>query len=242
MRIILHADDLGMNAQVNRAVFDLMAEEQLTSGSLIANGPAFSEAAASALRFPECSFGVHLNITEFAPLRPCKALEPLLDGDGNFRRSHKWFVFGDAQQKAVLQEWSAQLEHVREAGVPITHIDSHHHVHTRLGLFRCLKQLCRDHGIRRVRIRQTFAARPNVARWRIDNRLYNRKLRQEFWCTEEFGPFAAFEAFRLNPRTTVELMVHPGRRRYEAETLAFARCVDTSFRLEHQCISYRELA
>ena len=67
MRIIINADDLGISQEVNDAIFGLMAEGKVTSATILANGPAVEEAARRVAEFPECSFGVHLNLTEFKP-------------------------------------------------------------------------------------------------------------------------------------------------------------------------------
>jgi predicted glycoside hydrolase/deacetylase ChbG (UPF0249 family) len=240
MRIILHADDLGISPEINDAIFALMEEEKITSTSIVANGPAFEDAARRVQRFPHCSVGVHLNITEFAPLRSCFALEPLLI-NGRFQKPGRGFVYERSHAFAIFREWAAQVRRVRESGIAISHLDSHHHQHTRFSLLSCLKQLCRAVNIRRVRIRHTFTAFPGVASWRIDNHLYNWRLRKNFVCADEFGSFAAFSPARVPPRSTVELMLHPGNPRYQHETQAFQEAFSNDFRRQHDCISYHDL-
>src|SRR5690349_11238443 len=66
--VIINADDLGMSERVNEAIFDLMAQGRVTSATVMANGPAFRHAISGISRFPACSFGAHLNLTEFAPV------------------------------------------------------------------------------------------------------------------------------------------------------------------------------
>jgi predicted glycoside hydrolase/deacetylase ChbG (UPF0249 family) len=240
MRIILHADDLGISPQINDAIFALMDEEKITSASIVANGPAFEDAARRVQRFPHCSVGVHLNITEFEPLDSCRALEPLLM-EGKFQHPGRGFVYERAHGFAIFREWAAQLKRVRQSGIPVSHLDSHHHQHTRFSLLTCLKQLCREENVRRVRIRHTFTAVPGFARWRIDNHLYNWRLRQHFVCADEFGSFTAFDGTRIPPRATVELMLHPGNPRYDGEIQAFHEALDNGFRHQHECISYCDL-
>jgi predicted glycoside hydrolase/deacetylase ChbG (UPF0249 family) len=243
LRVILHADDLGISTHVNDAIFSLMDERKITSASLLANGPAFEDAVSRSRYFPQCSFGAHLNITEFGPLRTCAALGPLLSPVGEFKHFPVPTIPQNALKRAILQEWSAQVQRIQQAGVEITHIDSHHHTHTLLALLPVVKQLCTMHGIHRARIRQTFAAKPFISRWRIDNYLYNWKLRQTCSCVDEFGPFAAFATceLRLPVRTTIELMLHPGHRCYETETRSLASLVNDDFRRTYECITYREL-
>jgi len=243
LRIILHADDLGISRQVNDQIFWLMDEGKITSASILANGPAFSDAVRRSHYFPNCSFGLHLNITEFEALHPSDGLRPLLSGAGTFQRTASRWHFSNHLKQAVLAEWTAQFQRLRQAGVEISHIDSHHHMHTRLPLLSCLQQFCTEHAIGRVRIRHTFNDRNGAPRWRIDNLLFNRLLRRQFTCAKEFGPFGGFASAQphFSPGATVELMLHPGHPSYDHEVRALNQLMDHDFRQKHQCITYREL-
>ena len=68
--VIVNGDDLGASSEINRAIFDLMAQNKLTSASVLANGACVEAAIERTRYFPRCSFGVHLNVTEFEPT-PC---------------------------------------------------------------------------------------------------------------------------------------------------------------------------
>ena len=70
MLIIVSAEDLGTESALNDEIFALIESKTVTSATVIANGPAFAQAAKAIAEFPECSFGVHLNLTVFPPLRP----------------------------------------------------------------------------------------------------------------------------------------------------------------------------
>jgi predicted glycoside hydrolase/deacetylase ChbG (UPF0249 family) len=237
LKIILHADDLGISARVNEAIFSLMDERKLTSASILANGPAFAEAVRLVPSYPDCSFGVHLNITEFAPLTAGLGAEPFLGA----KKRRQRFASRSSFHEAIFEEWTLQVQRVRAAGVRISHVDSHHHTHTRLSLYKVLAKLCREQQIQRVRIRQTFTVRAAGSRWRLDNRLYNWRLRRRFSCVDEFGALAAFSPHRLDPEATVEIMVHPGNPRYEGETELLRSSIDEEFCRQHQCITYRDV-
>ena len=242
MRVILHADDLGISTAVNDSIFRLMDEGKLTSASILANGPAFADAIRRAHYFRQCSFGVHLNLTEFEPLTLSFGLAPFLSRSGHFQRQALLSITTEVR-KAVVHEWTAQVHRIRQAGVHVTHVDSHHHIHTRLPLLPCLKQFCREQKIDRVRLRHTFTARETLSRWRLDNHFYNWRLRRHFNCTDEFGPLVAFFSRRhpFQSTSTVELMVHPGHDGYVPEIDALAECRSRAFLLQHQPITYREL-
>src|SRR5215510_14305421 len=93
MQVIVNADDLGMSREVNEAIFDLMARGRVTSASLLANAPATEEAIRTIPKFPHCSFGAHLNITEYEPLCRSANLLGLLDGEGKLRPIPAGFRF-----------------------------------------------------------------------------------------------------------------------------------------------------
>ncbi len=87
MRLIINADDLGRSPEANRAIFDLMDQGLVTSATVMANGPYVNEVVPRLVHYPRCSFGVHLNITEFKPLTLNPCLDRLLDQEGNFNLS-----------------------------------------------------------------------------------------------------------------------------------------------------------
>ena len=87
--IIVNADDLGMSAAVNEATFDLMSRGRISSATLLANAPAAREAACRAAAFPDCSFGVHLNVTQFEPLTKGSGARLLVDERGQMTRANE---------------------------------------------------------------------------------------------------------------------------------------------------------
>src|SRR5215469_5979938 len=129
MHIRVNADDLGLTAPVNDESFDLISRGLVHSASIIANAPETVDAIKRAGKYPRCRFGVHLNVTQFQPLRPAAAFAPVLDKRGDFANTF-WRVRRDKPLLlAVYREWSAQIERCLELGLCPAHIDSHHDVH-----------------------------------------------------------------------------------------------------------------
>ena len=182
MKIIVNADDLGISKEVNDAVFEGMQRGTITSATMLSNGPYVREAAQSLLRFPNCSFGVHLNLTQFEPL--CQEsyadLASLLDENGRFNRNAIHTVkITPPLRRAVFREWSAQIENLMRLGVEPSHLDAHHHVHTIPQLLPVLVALRRRYKINRARTTRTVhnvALRP-AQLVLSENRLFNMALR-----------------------------------------------------------------
>jgi chitin disaccharide deacetylase len=247
VQLIVNADDLGYSPAVNREIFEWIGRGCVSSATLMANAPCVEEAAARLGDYPRCSFGVHLNVEELAPLRPDPALAPLLDDTGSFARKLRSARLTPAVLRAVFAEWCAQVDRLRQLGVQPTHFDSHHHAHNVPRMLPVLAALRRRYGIPCARITMNVfeAAQRRSLRVRAAKRLYNLALRHACGFRTSDGFAFLRTAFEVEPGElarypTLELMSHPGHPRYEDETQLLGRLAD---RLPGRTlIGYRELA
>jgi chitin disaccharide deacetylase len=155
MKIIVNADDLGISETVNEAIFQGMQRGTVTSATMLSNGPAVRAATQQLHLFPNCSFGVHLNLTEFEPLcsGSVTALAAILDQNKCFKgNSIREVGIGLPMLRAVFREWCSQIENLIRLGVEPSHLDAHHHVHTIPQLLPVLAALRRRYQINKVRI------------------------------------------------------------------------------------------
>jgi chitin disaccharide deacetylase len=247
--VIINADDLGISQEVNEAVFDLAAEGRISSATIMANAPATLEAARRVSRFPKCSFGVHLNLTQFEPLTGGPGARLLVDECGQMTRANANLRPRPDRLQAAYQELCAQIERVAALGVCISHLDSHNHVHTRPVLFGVLKQVQRRYGIRRIRLAKNFYSaeepcRPDLL---VKKRAYNWALRSLYatHTTDAFTEFLTYchaDDLRKRSIDRIELMVHPGAPYAAEETAILAS--DWLARADRslQLISYAELS
>jgi len=247
-RLLVSADDLGISSEVNHAITELARTGAITSTSVMANGPAWEQGVHSALLVPKLSLGVHLNITQFYPLCGAKALRPLLDADGVFRgQKVRWMAVGHDLAGAVYNEFCAQIDRIRSLGVEITHLDSHHHVHTNPWLFTVILEIQRHYGIQRVRTGwNLWTSKPIRARiLKPIRRIWARRLeiaagaRMTDYCSD----FATIYSLRdqLPAGSSVEAIVHPGHPRYlpEMQLLLSSEWQASSDRFEF--ISYHDI-
>ena len=129
-RLVIHADDVGMNHGANRAFVELSRFGTVTAGSVMAPCPWFSEIAEAAAADDRLDCGVHLTLNSemthyrWGPVTRAGAASGLLDGDG-----YLWpdvaAVRRHAHPEAVEAEWRAQIDRAQAAGIDITHLDTH---------------------------------------------------------------------------------------------------------------------
>ena len=248
LRIIINADDLGLNSTVNQRIFSLLERGQVTSATLLMNAQAIEEAVQGLRRFPRASFGIHLNVTEFVPLSNHPGLAILRGPDGALANNVLKVHLNWAACEAVYREWCAQVERALALGIPVSHLDSHHHAHTIPALFLALKRLQIRFGIRRVRLTRNVyrlgerlpLGKPQAkAAWNLAlGRVYRTRT------TDGFTDFAAFHA-RLAAgvpvRGTYELMCHPGHPRFEEETSLLETPWLSTLAPNAQLITYNDL-
>jgi len=216
--LIVNADDLGATVPINDAIFALMDRGLVTSATILANGAEFRDAATRLKNYPQCSFGVHLNLSAFLPLHPTPGLAPILDGAGNMSKARLERVrWTPSLWRAMFVELSAQVERCLEAGVGVSHFDSHHHSHTIPWLLPVLRRLRRRFGVSRMR--GTINILPVES---MENRRMIKKVLYGFLMRavvrartpEGMASFIDFYA-RIEKRMSfnwrsIELMVHPG--------------------------------
>ena len=252
IKLIINADDLGASQTVNDYTFQLMEQGFVTSATLLANAPRVSEACIRTRDFPECSFGVHLNITEYAPLTDPGALSILLDEGGEFS-GEKWLrsVKIDSDlSSAIYLEFESQIEKLMSFGVTVDHIDSHHHVHNIPAIFPVLKKIQKRFQIRRVRIsRNLYGVDESVSvSLKAKKFLYNQLLRY-LYLTKTTAGFSDFLLFYENAKMgrikhrVVEAMVHPGNPFYsEDEVNLVASDWQDALKLNCLLINYKEFS
>ena len=133
-RLILNADDFGLTPGVNRAIGELNAAGVLTSATLMANGPAFDDAVSVAQAHPTLGVGCHIVLTDGIPVSPPEQIPSLLGPDRrSFRPSLANFVqallLGKIKSNEIELEALAQIHKLQQAGLKITHLDTHKHTH-----------------------------------------------------------------------------------------------------------------
>jgi len=132
--LIVSADDLGLTDGVCRAVLAAHQRGIITSTSLLAVGRSFDLAVRMVLDHPSLDVGAHLAIVgEDPPVLTAREIPTLVDSRGAFPLSYRTVVLRGLARRIdpadVRREFSAQLQRILSAGVPVTHLDTHQHTH-----------------------------------------------------------------------------------------------------------------
>jgi predicted glycoside hydrolase/deacetylase ChbG (UPF0249 family) len=155
-RLVVNADDLGLTVGINDGIFDAHDLGILTSASLFANAPATADAIRRAQSRPSLGIGAHLTLVDGAPLLTPQQVPTLVADDGRFRRTWEPFIVAFLQGRVSLveveQELTAQIKRLQGAGVTLTHLDAHKHVHAYPPVFAVVARLAVRFGVPVVRV------------------------------------------------------------------------------------------
>lgn len=231
--IIINADDFGRHAEINRAVEQGLVHGCLRSATVMPGGAAFAGAIDIARRHEALGLGVHFTLVDGNPILPPSEIPSLVAEDGRFLSDHtallRRYLKGGVNLEEVRRELAAQLRKVEATGVPISHVDSHQHMHTLPGIIDIVLDLAVSARIGAVRApRAPLFAGAFGGLGQLVGRLGLSTLaqlaavkahRRGLAVTEHFSGIVAGEAVSEAellkliahlPQGTTEVMMHPG--------------------------------
>jgi chitin disaccharide deacetylase len=138
---------------VTRGIIEAHAAGSVTSTSMMANGLDWESAVRLARATRTLDVGVHLNLVQGRPLLRVRSLTNARTGEllplGALARRALARRIDESELEAELR---AQIERVRQAGITVTHLDSHRHAHVLPGVFATVRRVAIEAGIRVLRI------------------------------------------------------------------------------------------
>jgi predicted glycoside hydrolase/deacetylase ChbG (UPF0249 family) len=151
--VIVHADDFGETVEITEGICVAIAAGVVTSTSVMVTMPGSAEALRRAPHLAQqASFGLHLNLCEGRPLtRGASLTEP----SGEFLRKRKLAasaLAGRLSLRELEAEVAAQIGVLRDAGIRVSHLDGHKHLHQLPIVCAAVANVLPRFGIERVRI------------------------------------------------------------------------------------------
>lgn len=156
-RLIINADDLGLTAGVNRAIFEANTNGLVTSSTVMANSAAFVNAVEAVRSRPAArlSVGCHLVLVDGAPIAQPERVPSLLNTSSDFRQGIGELALAAQRRKLdpaeIETEAVAQFKKIWSAGIQPSHFDSHKHAHMFPQILGPALRAARSCGITRVR-------------------------------------------------------------------------------------------
>ncbi|HEY0759324.1 MAG TPA: ChbG/HpnK family deacetylase [Acidisarcina sp.] len=155
-RLIINADDLGLTAGVNRAIFSLAGAGALSSATLMAAASTSEAAAVEAREYSRLGIGCHITLVDGVPLLPASEVPSLIvPRSTSFRQSLASFVLdlvrGRVRESEIEAEAIAQIRRLQRMRIPVTHLDTHKHTHMFPRVLRPLLRAALQCGVRAIR-------------------------------------------------------------------------------------------
>ncbi len=232
-RLIVNADDLGLSAGIDRAIFEGHDTGIVTSASLMATGASFAHAVAGVRARPRLGCGVHLVLHDEKPVLDPARIPSLVGANGRLkplREAVRGLLFGASEPAEIEAEYAAQIQRARDAGIQPSHLDSHCHLHAFPAVGPIVHALGERFGIACARQPEAgswsdyraapFARYPLALLITASHRFTKRRVAHSLRSPDKFlglvhsGALDAAWMVRaideLEPGVVAEIMVHPG--------------------------------
>ncbi len=186
-QLIVTADDFGLAPPVNAAVEEAHRRGILSAASLMVTASAAADAIARAKRLPQLGVGLHLVLVDGQPALPPEEIPDLVGADGRFpanvTRAGIDFFCRPRARAQLEREIRAQLDLFHQSGLPLDHVNSHHHFHVHPTVAATLVRLAPEYRIKAVRVPHEQP----IESWRtVGDRLVPRLVA---WASQ--GPWVA---------------------------------------------------
>jgi len=127
MKVIFNADDFGLTPGVNQGIVQSHLNGVVKSTTMLVGMAAEKNAIALAKEVPSLKVGLHLRFTLG---RPITGHSSFCDQQGEFFSYGQFWHQTSYSEQAIYEECIAQVEAFLMSGLSLSHLDSHHHVHT----------------------------------------------------------------------------------------------------------------
>lgn len=198
IKLIVNADDFGYSKGINYGIIEAHRNGIVNSTTMMMNMPGVNHAVDLAKENPNLKVGIHLVLTCGKPL--LTDVPTLVDENGCFKKNRD-ILESNISLEELEREWTAQIEKFLETGLTLTHIDSHHHVHTVPKFLPVVQKLSKKYNLSVRRV--------------SDHAIEGVPPYSDVFLHEFYGEGATYDFFEkivthVQDGQTVEVMCHPG--------------------------------
>jgi len=172
MHVIFNADDFGLSRGVNTGIIESSTNGVVRSTTLMVGMEAQSHGLSLLSNAPNLKLGLHLRLTAGQAF---SKKGTLTDGAGHFLSQDNFWPRTHFDESELYEELSLQVDAFKQLGISLSHIDSHHHVHTHPKVFPVVFELAQKHNVP-LRGGETLAANPRVLRYQFSDVFYGDSI------------------------------------------------------------------
>lgn len=216
MRLIINADDFGMNKMITEAIDEAMVKGLISETTAVANGEYTNEAIALAIDHGYSDrVGIHCCLTEGRALTPKISKIASICSDGEFTGVFGTRMkFSSEESLAIVMEIREQINVIETLlNHPASHLDSHHHIHMQINLAPLFHNVIGSYAYYRIRnyrnLKQYVDVQSKVKDYAKS--LYFKSLFRKYTYSDYMGSIDEMLASKrsISNDDTVEIMVHP---------------------------------
>ena len=220
--LIINADDFGRDSTTNKAIVYSFKKKLCSSTTIMPNMPGFEEACqlAHENKFVR-SIGMHLVLDGGYPLtKKIQRSARFCDSNGQLCLGRlsgfpRTFLRLETSEKELLaEEIQAQVKKCRTYKIPLTHIDSHHHIHTVWAIASVVLRVIKEEGVNFMRIARNIGPEGDALKTLYKFILNQRIKKANLLRTDYFGSVYDYLSLKKNHLgaeivDSCEIMIHP---------------------------------
>lgn len=194
-KLIINADDFGYCEAVNYGIISAHRNGVVTSTTIMANMPGFEHAIELLKDNKNLGCGVHMTLSCGKPIN--NNLTTLVNENNTFHRYITEDIIDKIDLDEVYEELCSQINKVKNV-VDISHLDSHHHIHTLKGFEQVISSVLKKYDLP---IRGGFEYNNNYEK--------QIKLVDSFYSEQVSYEFFKENRDILTKYDVVDIMTHP---------------------------------
>lgn len=210
MKFIVNADDFGRNSKANQRIAQCFQNDVISTSTIMANMPGFNEAIEIIVSNGfESRIGIHVVLDEGKPItEQMQNCRKFCDESGQYKDNiprHQYL--NKAEREIVALEILAQIKRIKDAGISVSHLDSHRHRHQDIWIAIAIRKALKKSDIRFVRRHKSKdKVLKRLYGWLVE-RIY--LFNSNILMVDKF--YSLYDDVNLNEKSggVIEIMCHP---------------------------------